>query len=120
MIKMKLSWLNLSFFIVLSIISWTVNSSPSIYEDAENGNTAGWEIYDATPLGATVSNIFDTQQNSKVIQFSSTALQNGFRLGHSNANHARAWHNTAQKLISWDGKFSEPLIIYIAIQTKDL
>ncbi len=95
----------------LTIISCIVNSSPSIYEDAENGNTAGWEIYDATPLGAAVSNIFDTQHNSKVIKFSSTALQNGFRLGHSNANHACVWHNTTQKLISWDGKFSEPLII---------
>ena len=29
------------------------------YEDGEDGNTLGWDIYDSDPAGATIGNVFD-------------------------------------------------------------
>ena len=36
-----------------------------IYEDAENGDTAGWSVYDADPAGAIISNVFDAVRLSQ-------------------------------------------------------
>ena len=39
------------------------------YEDAEDGNVGGWDIYDNDPAGATVTNVFDDERAGKVILF---------------------------------------------------
>ena len=89
-----------------------------IYEDAENSNTTGWDIYDKTPAGATISNVFDNDTNSRVISITGTARRNGFRLGHNSKNSVRSWNNTIHKEISWDSKFNNHFTVYIPVQTE--
>ena len=31
----------------------------TVYCDAENGGTEGWDVFDATPAGALITNVFD-------------------------------------------------------------
>ena len=88
-----------------------------IYEDAEDGVTTGWEVYDNTPVGATINNIIDNETNSNVISFSGDARRNGYRLGHNNKNNVRSWNNKNHKTISWDNKFNEHFTVYIPVQT---
>ncbi len=88
-----------------------------IYENAEDGNTAGWGVYDKKPAGATISNVFDTDKNNNVIELSGSATKNGYRLGHNNVRNPKAWGNTDHKTISWDSKYNESFVVYIGVQT---
>lgn len=80
----------------------------TMYENASDEKTYGWNIYDKEPLGATVKNINDPQQG-KVIRVKGTALSNGFALGLKNdTNH----------ILQWKMKSDEWGVFYIAIYTK--
>jgi nitrous oxidase accessory protein NosD len=43
------------------------SNSETLYEDAEDGNTNDWNIYDNNPSNASISNIFNTDKQSNVI-----------------------------------------------------
>jgi len=90
-----------------------------IYEDAEDETIFGWDIYDQDPLGATVTNVFDVDKNSRVIQLSGTGTQNGFRLGSNSQSNIRAWKNSIHRNISWDAKFDDWFNIFIPVQTLE-
>ena len=69
-------------------------SSPgTVYEDAEDGLTAGWDIYDANPAGASVSNVCDEDRGSRVIELSGSGLGNGYRLRREDLS---PWGNTVR------------------------
>lgn len=51
-----------------------------VLEDAEDGTTAGWKIYDNDPVGATIANEFDTIRDSRVISLTGSGTGNGFSL----------------------------------------
>ncbi|MEE9328370.1 MAG: RHS repeat-associated core domain-containing protein [Cocleimonas sp.] len=95
----------------------TEPQSSTVYGDAEEGDTVGWGVYDNSPTGATISNVFDTETNSNVIEFNGDSTKNGYRLGHNSVNNANAWGNTSEKVISWDSKFTDPVTVYIGAQT---
>lgn len=87
-----------------------------IYEDAEDGNTIGWQISDNTPAGATVNNIFDNEKNSQVIEFSNP---NG---GDSDANAYQlggAWDNKNNFNIKWDMKTTDTYIVDVLVMTLE-
>jgi PKD repeat protein len=87
------------------------------YEDAEDGNTSGWAVYDNTPSGARIINVFDPDRQSRVIQFMGSGTQNGYRLGNANGATWSAWHNSDQFVVEWSMKYSENFIVYIDVQT---
>ena len=87
--------------------------SSTVYEDAENGNTAGWDIYDNNPSGATITNVYDSVKKSRVIQLSGSYTNNGYRL----TSPTWYWKNTTQHIISWDMKYSENYHIYVMVRT---
>ncbi len=65
--------------ITLSISLLATLSQAKVYEDAEDGNTQGWRVYDNTPSGATISNIKDN--GNRVIKLSGDITRNAYIIG---------------------------------------
>ncbi len=95
--------------------SIAVNLHETIYGDGNTGNTDGWDIYDADPVGASIRVIGDSDRQGLVFETSGEGRTNGFRLLNSKGED---WDNTAQTLIEFSIKFSEPFSIFIDIQTS--
>ncbi len=81
-----------------------------LYDDAEDGNTNGWRVYDRSPAGATISNVFDGDIGSKVIKLQGSGTQNGYILGGN-------WNNIERKTIQWKMKYDENYVVYISVNT---
>jgi len=86
-----------------------------IYEDAEDKSTKRWHVYDNSPEGATVKNIFDSDKNSRVIEFSGNGFENGYELGARKGDDR--WENRDHKAISWDFQFDDYFSVFIAVDT---
>jgi hypothetical protein len=86
----------------------------NVYEDAEDGTTDRWYVYDNTPTGAEINNVFDNGRQSNVIEFSGAGTQNGYRLTKDDGSR---WNNTTQKMIKWSMKYSEPFTVYVDVET---
>ncbi len=87
-----------------------------LYEDAEDGNTLGWRVYDKTPVGATISNVVDADRESRVIQLQGDATRNGYILGNWE-NRSGAWNDTQNKNIRWSMKYSEAYTVFVRVTT---
>jgi YD repeat-containing protein len=87
----------------------------TVYEDAEDGSTSGWDIYDNDPSGAAITNIFDTSRGSRVIEFSGSETANGYRLRNDDTSN---WQDSSNSIIEWSMQFSH-YVVYIAVQTRD-
>ncbi len=84
-----------------------------VYEDAEDQSISRWVITDNTPAGATVTNVYDADKDSRVIQFnSSDNYENQYQLGD-------AWNNIYNFNIIWDMKTTEGYMIDVAISTTE-
>ncbi len=82
-----------------------------IYEDAEDGKISRWSIVDAQPAGATVSNVLDSDLNSKVISLHGTdSYENQYQLG-------GAWNNSHNFNLRWDMKTTEGFIVDVYVKT---
>jgi DNA-binding beta-propeller fold protein YncE len=84
------------------------------YEDAEDGLVSGWWVYDSSPEEAEVKNVFDSDRQSRVIQFIGSGTDNGYSIG----NGSQRWLNTEQKVIEWSMKYSEPFVVYVNVDTS--
>ncbi|WP_319550179.1 hypothetical protein [Desulfogranum marinum] len=84
------------------------------YEDGEDMTTAGWEIYDNNPAGATIINVFDEQRDDRAIEFIGTTTKNGYRLKNADGT---TWNNLDFKVLEWNIRYSENFIVYVAVQT---
>lgn len=73
--------------------------APKVYEDAEDSETTGWEIYDNMPPFAQISNLFDELRQSRVIELQGFAAFNGYRLYNADGND---WNDTEYKIIEWN------------------
>ena len=87
-----------------------------VYEDAETGDIAGWDIYDNDPAGAAITNVTDAQRGSRVIQFTGSATANGYRLRSPDGSD---WNETAYKVMEWSMNYTEAFVVYIPVQTKN-
>ncbi len=84
------------------------------YEDAEDGTTDRWYIYDDSPEGAEISTVFDDDRQSYVIQFLGSGADNGYRL---TENDGSRLHNSNQFVIQWSMKYSEIFSVYLDLDT---
>ncbi len=100
---------------ILSIL-FTMDVSATIYEDAEDQNTTGWKLSDDNPSGATITNVFDTTQDSRVIALNGSGRLNSYELGAKSG--ADAWNNSSEKTIKWSMSIAEKYKIYITLQTE--
>ncbi len=82
-----------------------------LHEDAEDGETTGWAIYDNDPEGAVVNNVEDTDKGSRVIELSTpNGIENGFSL--TNLNITQGF------FVSWSMKTSEDFRFFIKLKTS--
>ncbi len=91
------------------------DNSRVIYENAEDGNIDGWNIYDNASGTAVINNIEDNIKGSRVIELAG-GTSDGYRLGDNNGHDI--WdrdHNS----IKWSINSSSYFTLYIEIQTDD-
>ncbi|MDY6838817.1 MAG: fibronectin type III domain-containing protein [Thermodesulfobacteriota bacterium] len=88
--------------------------SSTVYEDAEDGTVDGWYVYDNTPEGMEITNVFDEERQSRVIQLTGAGRSNGGCLRNPNFS---VWQNTGQFVIQWSMKYAESFTIYIDVET---
>ena len=89
-----------------------------VYEDAEDGQITPWLIYDRDPSGATINNVFDQDEGSKVIEFQGAGQDNSYLIGHLYSTVSRAWNNTTNQIIKWDMRYDEPYTFYVRVNTQ--
>ena len=87
-----------------------------MYEDAEDGDTFGWQVYDKSPLGATITNVFDAEKNSKVISLNGGGMENGYIVGNWNGR-PNAWAELDRKTLTWEMKFTEAYGFFVTVET---
>ena len=87
------------------------------FEDAEDGTTDGWVIYDNDPAGASITNSIDTDIDSHVITLSGSGADNGFRLGNTSAT--TGLNIQGKNFVSWRLKSDEPVYFFIATTTTN-
>ena len=105
----SLSVIMRSFLLSIFLFSFPVYSfADVIYEDAEDGATAGWSVYDSDPAGAVIDNVYDDLRASRVIRFSGSGTTNGYRLRHEGNSK---WHNSSLFIVEWSMNYSDNFII---------
>lgn len=88
--------------------------STIVLSDGEDGSVSGWTVYDSSPAGATVANVYDATVQSQVIELSGNGTANGYRL--RNADDTKL-NNTSHMVAEWSMRFSEDFYIYIDVET---
>ncbi len=86
-----------------------------VYEDAEDGNTSGWDIFDGTPAGASIENAFDSDRGSRAIHLNGDRYFNGFRLRGADGGW---WDNRQQTTLRWSQRFDAAFTIYVRVLTE--
>jgi len=99
---------NIKYSILSLALISTYSYSDTLYENASDGNTKGWRIYDKSPSGAKIENIKDSQRG-RVIRFTGTALKNGVDF--------LGWHDK-NSMIQWKMKSNQWGAFYVVIQTS--
>ena len=79
-----------------------------VHEDANNGDTDGWHIYDNYPSGTKIENVKDPQRGD-VIKITGTTKNGVNFLGWETENH----------LIQWKMRADEWSSFYVVIQTSN-
>ena len=94
-------------------------SSPiKTYEDAEDGLSNRWNIYEGDNT-ATISNIFDTSLNSKVISLQGNSYAHQYIIGGDYVGEANSWNDTKHNNIQWSMKNSDGFAISLVINTQN-
>jgi hypothetical protein len=86
----------------------------TVYCDAENGGIDGWEVFDADPAGALITNVFDEDRGGYVIQLAGSGKDNGYRL---RSESLGKWANKSRFVIEWSMKYDENFVIYVEVET---
>lgn len=85
------------------------------YEDAEDSSIGRWTIYDNDPAGAVITNVFDSDKQSRVIQLSGSGTQNGYRLRLAGGSN---WNDTMYSSIQFSMNYNAGFEIYVDIMTS--
>ncbi len=103
--------------LLVGIIVSTLPTFATIYEDAEDLKTTGWE--DTTHnLNTTIANIYDSQKESRVIELRGNGKNTMFGLGATESVNSNSWNNSTEKQLKWSMNYSESFSIYIPISTE--
>jgi hypothetical protein len=80
----------------------------SVKENAEDGDTAGWFVYDTTPAGQ-ISNVYDF--GDRCIKLLGGGTSTGYEFP------TVSWDDTVHKTIRWSMRYSESYTICISVDT---
>jgi VCBS repeat-containing protein len=87
----------------------------TVYADAENGAIDGWDVFDADPAGALISNVYEQSRVSQVIELAGSGVNNGYRLRSKSFSN---WANSSQLVMAWSIDYGQDFIIYVDVQTS--
>ncbi len=108
------------FRVLASILLLSIGLScflfSTTYEDGEDTRVDRWKVYDHTPVGATISNIYDNERKSNVIELKGDGRANSYEIGTKSGR--KAWNNRKEKTIQWSMKSSEKYKLYIYAETS--
>ena len=103
-------------FALLSFSSlMSLQAQATVYSDSESGSNDGWRIFDARPIGATVSVVADSTLNSQVTVTSGDGRSNSYLLG--GVNPAEGWNNSDEFLFDWKMWTAEPFAVHVYVET---
>jgi len=103
---MKNTFKNISLsLLLLSSISF----ADTMHENASDGDTVGWHIYDRWPSGASLDNVIDNETGNRVIKITGTT---------SNGVQFLGWHDT-NSILQWKMKADAWNVFYIAVMTSN-
>jgi len=92
-------------------ITITIANEGIVLEDAEDGNTSRWNLY-AEEEGSSITNIFDDERSSRVIQFQGEdGLDNGFAFRDINLAEGT--------VLSWALNYHEDFRFFVKICTTN-
>ncbi len=96
-----------------TMLSRALGDIVTVYEDAENGDIAGWNLY-ATTAGSTINNVFDADKGNRVIELQgNNGLDNGFYLTPQSIDSGDGF------IISWAMKYAEDFKFFIKVSTDN-
>ena len=95
--------------LILGFILLTGYLNALVYEDALDGTTSGWSVYDNSPSGATISNVSDPAKD-RAISLSGSGLSNGYRFD---------LQHTTNTTLQWDMKFNEHFTVFVLVKTQN-
>lgn len=87
---------------------------PTVYEDAEDGNTLGWSLYDDDPVGALINNVFDQQRQSRVVEFIGAGNSNGYILFN---DQFEPWNDSSKFVLQFAMKFEGYFTVTAKVRT---
>ncbi len=94
------------------------DDSGTVYEDAEDGDSQGWTIYDPRSGGASYANVFDDERQSRVIELvpgGDNPIADGFMLQTADGTF---WNNREEFVAEWSMNFESPrFYVYVDVET---
>ena len=87
-----------------------------MYEDAENGNTAGWSLYFPQYVFGTITNELEDEIHGRVIQLTQT--KNGATYYRLRNDDQTEWNDTTGKIFEWDMKTNSETVVYVYVTTN--
>ncbi len=82
-----------------------------VKENAEDGRTTDWGVYDSSPAG-TVSNVL--LDGRRVIHLQGGGTGTGYRYPYSSSHY---WNDAQHLLIRWSMKYAEDYYVYVSVDT---
>ena len=89
-----------------------------IYENAEDGLNTRWSLYQGANT-ATISNVFDSTLNSKVISLQGNSYAHQYLIGGDYIGEANAWNDKKNHNIQWTIKNNDGFVISLIINTQN-
>jgi hypothetical protein len=88
-----------------------------VYEDAEDGETTGWSIYNNGSGTGTITNVEDATRGSRVIELSGQGRADGYMIGAIWGDNM--WNDRDHNGIEWSMNYSESFRLYISVRTTN-
>ncbi len=87
-----------------------------MYENGENSKKDNWRIFLKSNNREKISNVYDTDKNSRVISLSGNKRKSGFILGDFGGKYA--WNNRDEFNLEYSIKYKTPTNVYVLLETK--
>ena len=103
--------------ILLSTLMLSTQAYATMYENAEDESSSRWQVYDNTPAGATIDNVYSSQRDNNAIEFIGAGTSNGYMLGNLEKRKG-AWNNTKEHTLQWKMNFTKGVVVYVRVMTQ--
>lgn len=101
------------YFILLFLLITTVVHSKT-YEDGEDRKSNRWRVLSSS-LAGKVSNIYDKNKASRVIQLKGKGTKSAYMLMNKKGG---LWNNKKEHVLHWEMKYGEDFVIIVGMDTK--